>query len=120
MHGQALNRRLKRLGIKIDDKREYLGKYQIDEKALEDGLCARLSYSPEREKAPVHDVDCLSAIYRLRKGRNKSELEQCKVIFATSNSSLRQAASDYFVKEGYIEQGALPIAITNYALTNVL
>ncbi len=31
-----------------------------------------------------------------------------------------KAASDYLVKEGYIEQAALSIAITNYALTKVL
>ncbi|MFC2056850.1 hypothetical protein ACFLTO_04715 [Chloroflexota bacterium] len=116
----VLNSKLDRLGINIDDKPEYQDKYQIDEKVLGDTLRAMLSYSSEREKAPIHDVDCLSAIYRLRRGRNQNDLEQCKAIFASSNSSLCQAASDYFVKGEYIEQGSIPVAITDYALTNVL
>lgn len=116
----ALDRKLEELTIRIEDKPEYVDEYQVDETALEDTLCTALSYSPERGKAPVHDVDCLSAVYRLRKGRGQSEIEQCKAIFVTSNSGLCQAGSNFFVKEGYIEQGSTPIAITDYALTNVL
>lgn len=116
----ALDRKLEKLAIRIEDKPEYEDKYQVDETALEDTLCTALSYSPQRERAPIHDVDCLSAVYRLRKGRSQSEIEQCKAIFVTTNSALCQAASDFFIKDGYIAVGSIPIAITDYALTNVL
>ena len=116
----ALDRKLDQLAIRIEDKPEYVDKYQVDEAAMEATLCTALGYSSERKRAPVHDVDCLSAVYRLRKGRSQSEIEQCRAIFVTSNPVLCQASSNFFVKERYIEQRSISIAITDYALTNVL
>lgn len=116
----TLDKKIERLGIRIVEKPEYVEKYQIDESRLDKVLDAELKYWPDRDKARMHDVDCLSAIYRLRKGQSSYSIEECNSIFVTPNSTLCRVSAEFFVKEGYIREGSVSMAITDYALTNVL
>lgn len=116
----TLDKKIERLGIRIVEKPEYAEEYQIDESRLSEILDAELKYSPDREKALEHDVDCLSAIYRLRKGQSFYSIEDCSSIFVTPNNTLCRVSAEFFQEEGYIRVGSIPMAITDYALTNVL
>lgn len=115
-----LDKKIEALGIKIVDKPEYSESFQIDEIALEEALEEEVKYGPERIKAREHDVQCLSAIYRLRKGRDYSEIEDCGALFVTCNNSLSRSSWKFFRKQGYTSEEAAPIAMTDYAFTTIL
>lgn len=111
-----LPRRLNDLGIQIDDKPRYERDYQIDEIALEKALDAELHY--RNPKARVHDVDCLSAIARVRRGRESFSLETSHAVFVTTNLVLARAARKFF--QGESSPGAAALCVTDYALGNLL
>src|SRR5207249_4866764 len=46
-----------------------------------------------------HDLDSLTAIYRLRQGEFPYRLELSRAIFVTTNSSLAKASSRFFREE---------------------
>lgn len=108
------------MGIKIVDKPEHPEHLQIDEGDLDKVLQADVKYGIERDRARLHDVDCLSAIYRLRKGRDRYDIEDCGALFVTCNSTLCQSSQDFFHKQDYMAEGTVPLAITDYTLTTIL
>ena len=116
----TLDKKIEKLGIRIMEKPEPVDKYQVDEPSLEGILQNVVSYPPDRERARKHDVECLSAIFRLRKGQSYFNMEECYALFVTPNSNLCRVNVEFFVKGGYISEGSVPIAITDYALTNIL
>ena len=90
--------------------------YQIDEKGFEDHLKQSIGYS--NPKARVHDVDCISAVARRRRGRESRDVEECRALFVTTNSALARATRQYF--QGEAPPGAVALAVTDYALANLL
>ena len=68
--------------------------------------------------ARIHDVDCISAIARYRQGRQSSIFEECGAIFATGNIPLARATRRFF--QGDSSPGSVALAVTDYALANVL
>jgi len=115
-----LDKNIERLGIRIMEKPEYVKKYQVDESRLENTLDTLVGYLPDRLEARKHDVDCLSAVFRLRKGQSYYNVEECYALFVTPNSSLCRVNADFFVKDQYIGEGSVPIVVTDYALTNII
>lgn len=115
-----LDSKIRNLGIEIVDKPEYLHRYQIDEERLDKALKDKRVYWHERPKQRKHDLDCLSAIYRLRKGRESSYVEDSMAVFVTANSALCKVGAEFFVTEDYIDRSSIPMAITDYALTSLL
>jgi len=115
-----LDKNIEKLGVRIEEKPAYVDKYQVDESRLEESLGALVNYPPGRERARTHDVDCLSAVFRLRKGQSYYSMEECHSLFVTPNSSVCQVNTEFFVGENYVNQGSVPIAVTDYALTNIL
>lgn len=115
-----LDKSIEKLGVKIEEKPEYIAKYQVDESSLEESLGILVNYPPGKERACVHDVDCLSAVFRLRKGQSYYSIEECRSLFVTPNNSVCQANTRFFVGRNYIDQGSVPIAVTDHALTNIL
>lgn len=115
-----LDKNIEKLGVRIEEKPEYVDKYQVDESRLEETLGALVNYPPGRERARMHDVDCLSAVFRLRKGQSYYSMEECHSLFVTPNSSVCQVNTEFFVGGNYVNQGSAPIAVTDYALTNIL
>jgi hypothetical protein len=107
---------VKKLGIEIREKPEYTPAYMIDEAKLEDIVKQRVSYRYESSRR--RDVDAVSAVFRMRKGRNDGFLEESKGIFVTTNYALVMAAKEYF-NTSYGHLGT-DIAMTDFFLTNIL
>ena len=90
--------------------------YQIDERGFENHLSEAIRYS--NPKALVHDVDCISAMTRLRAGKESFQVEECRALFVTTNGALAREARAYF--QGESTPGAIALAITDYALASLL
>jgi len=111
-----LPKKLKTLGISVIKKPPYVKKYQIDEQSFEEALEKEIHYS--NPKARIHDIDCISAIARLRRGRESIFPETSGALFVTSNSSLAKISRDFFKSD--TSPGSVNFCITDYALGNLL
>jgi hypothetical protein len=111
-----LPQKLKDLTISIVQKPLYEEKFQIDERRFEETIENAIHYVNPR--ARVHDVDCISAIARLRRGQESSYPEECKALFITSNVDLAQATNRFFRREA--SPGTVTPCMTDYALGNLL
>lgn len=115
-----LDSKIESSGIRIVDKPAYVSKWQVDEGKLDKALEDETEYWHDRLRQRKHDVDCLSAIYRLRKGRETTYVEDSVAIFVTANSALCKVGTRLFQTEGYIDKDCVPVAITDYGLTALL
>jgi hypothetical protein len=70
----------------------------VDEKALERQLGGRSSYS-EKPEALLHDVNVITAIHRIRKGRKQYRLESCGAVFVTTNYPMVTTSREFFRSE---------------------
>lgn len=111
-----LPQKLRNFGIAIDQKPPYENKYQIDEQGFEEALENEIHYS--NPKARVHDVDCISAIARIRRGRESLFPETSWALFVTTNSALAKITRDVFPPKS--SPGFVAYCITDYALGNLL
>jgi hypothetical protein len=111
-----LPQKLRDLTISIQQKPPYEDVLQIDEKGFEDTIESAIGYANPR--ARLHDVDCISAIARLRRGQESCYPEECKALFITSNITLAQATNRFFRREA--SSGAVALCMTDYALGNLL
>jgi hypothetical protein len=66
-------------------------KLSVDEQQLEDLLRQEVSYWSE--DALRHDLECLTAIHRLRGGRFPRDLEWCEAVFVTTNEALARVGT---------------------------
>lgn len=107
--------KLHELGISIEEPPNYRF-VEINEKGFEDYLQSRIHYSNER--ALVHDVTCISAISRIRRGRKSYEIENCSAIFITSNSLLVKSTRHFFQQDQ--PTGTVSLCMTDYGLGNLL
>ena len=108
-----LPEKLKAFGVKVIDLPSfYNAEFQIDERGFEAYLEQNIGYS--NPKARVHDVDCISAIARRRRGRESRNVEECGALFVTTNIALARATRQFFQKEA--SPGAVALAVTDYAL----
>jgi hypothetical protein len=110
---------LKRLGIQVDEKPSFspeLYKIQIDEKGFEAALSQEIRYS--NPKALVHDVECISAIARLRGGLEAFVPELSRALFITTNASLAWVTRGFFQAEA--SPGAVSFCLTDYSLGSLL
>ena len=109
--------KLNALGIKVvalpsfDDT-----EYQVDESGFEDHLKQNIGYL--NPNARVHDVDCISAIARGRRGRESRNVEECGALFVTMNTTLARATRQFFQEQA--TSNAVALAVTDYALANLL
>lgn len=110
-----LEKDLEALRIRIVEKPEYKQEYVIDEKGLDDAF-KNIRYRFDR--ARQRDVDSISAIVRLRKGRDYSLLEDCRAVFVTSNTALAKECAKYFCNTD--KRDVVSPCLTDYTLTNIL
>ena len=109
--------KLRELKIEVVDRPRFDDvRFQIDEKAFENHLDSVIGYT--NPKARVHDVDCVSAIARMRVGKESYDVEECGAIFVTTNTLLAQATRKFFQSDS--ASGSAALAITSYALANLL
>lgn len=104
--------RLGTLRIQVIPHPEYAPQYGVNEQKLLEDLKAGVGYNNSESEAPQMDAASLTGIYRLREGGTFRELESCRAIFATPNTSLVRVAMAFFNRES-----GVPVAITDAALT---
>ncbi len=109
--------KLRNLGIHVVDPPSYEDiAYQVDENGFENYVGGIIRYS--NAAAKIHDVDCISAIARRRRGKESQIFEESGAIFVTPNTALARATRQFFQKES--SPGSVALAVTDYALANVL
>lgn len=112
-----LPEQLHSLGIKIGNRPDFdKYEFQIDESAFDNHLDQVIGY--RNPKARRHDVDCISAIARIRAGKESRQVEECKAIFVTTNTSLAKATRYFFQPDS--APGTVALAVGSYALANLL
>jgi hypothetical protein len=110
-----LERSLRRLHIHVKSRPPHEVKYGLNENKLEAIIAEELPN--QRAEAQRHDIDCMTSIHRLRRGKAFSEIERSKHIFVTSNYLLARASARFFVEEyGRI---TAPLCINDHTLTTL-
>lgn len=105
-----------KLKITIVEKPSYdPPNFNIDERELSDYLKNSIRYG--NLNSLQKDVDSIHAIIRLRKGNKSCNVETCKAVFITTNTSL-----SYHTKQiiaGYNDTSNIPPVMDDYALTTI-
>ena len=96
------------LGIQVIERPDITVALSIDESLLETMIQDSVGY--QRSDSRLHDLNALTATYRLRNGRMPATFEECQAVFVTPNSALARASRDHF-EESFGSHW--PIAITD-------
>lgn len=110
-----LETKLKKLNIYLREKPDHTIPLGVNETKFSEIIAKNVV--GQSIEAQRHDLDCCTAIHRLRKGQTKYEFENCGYIFATSNSSLARAAAEFFIEE--YERFSIPLCINDHALATL-
>lgn len=111
-----LERSLGTLRVRLKTRPPHAAAPPFDEVSLESALQESLGY--HRQEALRHDVESLTAIYRLRRGEFPRHVESCAAVFITTNSRLARAGARFF-KEEY-EGLAVPPCILDSVFTTLV
>lgn len=96
------------LGIDIDDtpgrEQHY---FSVSETELMGAIVDGVYYSRPENNGPQRDIDSITAVYRLRGGREGDRLETCRAVLVTTNRALIDVVKKYpdFARQGW------PIAV---------
>ncbi len=104
----------RRLHIKVRAKPQHTAALGLDEAKLRDALRQNVGY--RRQEALNHDLDCLTAIHRLRNGQLYRHIENCNAMFVTTNASLARCSARFFTEEFRNVGGAVPHCVLDYLL----
>lgn len=110
---------LKKKHVEVEEKPNY-EEYNtiIDEQGLEDYLKEKYKDKIEKkEKVLGPDIDSISAISRLRKGKYVTKLEESKAVFVTNNYDLIKYSNLFLNKK---EFGEISYSISDIELTTIL
>lgn len=110
-----LPRALRALKVLIKEQPAHTDELGLDERRLEELMCAELP--AQQEDAQLHDIRCLTAIYRLRKGRVTKNIEKCKYLFLTLNNAIARASNSFFNEHN--AQTGVPLCINDYTLATL-
>lgn len=91
---EKLEHNVRSMRITIKDRPAPRKELTVDEAALEAELLEVVGY-PARE-AMLHDLDALTAVYRIRSGRPYERVEDCRALFVTKNFPMIQVARQFF------------------------
>ncbi len=117
---QTLEEQFKSLDIEIVDIPEYKKeeyKNVIDEKKLQENM--EKLYSEEKKKIKIieNDVASISAIMRIRRGKDYRKMEECPAIFVTTNNDIRRETNNLLNLD---ETFKISPAISDIDLTAIL
>ena len=116
IYAGRLEKDLSSSGIRIIAAPPYTAVTDIDETELVRVLQEEVRYA--HEQTLRHDLDALTAIDRLRRGRYQPILENCHALFLTTNTRLVRAAKRYFASN---DQGfSWPPAMSDTELTTLV
>ena len=89
---QQMEQSLRHLNILIEPSPPYEARYVIDENEITHALNSRV---PQYSVAALqHDIKAITAVIRLRRGRARNSLEECKAVFVTLNTPLILASRE--------------------------
>jgi hypothetical protein len=90
----------------------------IDEEKYAEHLKEVIGYSPDKPLPLERDKDSITSILRLRHGEVFIHVEECIALFVTFNRSLAHSARRY--ADFNFQYGTVPLALTDYELTNLV
>ena len=108
-----LEKNLEELGTTVVEAPPHAEALGVDEQKLNQYIDVRLP--AQKDKSRQHDIDCLTAIFRLRLGQTEKFLESCRAIFITTNSKLARASTEFFNEEYGVSDA--PICMTDHIFT---
>lgn len=85
---------LRGLRISVVDRPPPQVSLTVDEQQLEQMLQEKVGY--QSRAALLHDLDALTAVFRLRRGGRPSQLERARAAFVTTNTPLVAVARQFF------------------------
>jgi len=89
-----LEKKLSKIGVIVVDRPPHEAELTVDEVALGQEITQEMQFQSEPSRN--HDIDCLTAIHRLRRGKPQKYLESCDAIFITTNTALARASTRFF------------------------
>lgn len=116
LHIVQLESDLASLKIHVIDTPSYVARYVVDEVRL--GEVARQYVHYTREEPLDRDVKSIAAIMQLREGGESFDIERCRALFVTTNSSLARAALVFYSE--FAIRSTISPCITDRALTVIL
>jgi len=111
-----LEENLDALGITVDEPPEHVNAYGIDETALSKEIDTEIPHQTIASRN--HDIDCLTAIHRLRFGKPQKYLESCVAIFITTNAAIARASTRFFNTEYGISDA--PVCMADQVFTTLI
>lgn len=108
---------LKGFHIEIEQKPLHQRQMSVDEERLESILKEEVRYI--RQEALNHDLDALTAIHHLRKGRIVWPIESCEAIFITTNESLARAGVRFFM-DVFANNMSIPLCMHHHSFTTIV
>lgn len=113
----AFEEKLASAGVTIHDKPEHVARLTVDEDRLDAILQGEVHYTST--EARYKDIDSITSVYRLRRGRAASSLARAGAVFVTTNTALVRGARK-FAKLEELERGLIPLCIPDFFLTTAL
>lgn len=112
---EAVDERLRTVGVRTVKTPEYKESFQIDETAFHSALDEEIYY--KGESALRNDVNSIRSIYVLRHGKQPVRLEDCGAVFVTTNSTLARTA--FHLGKDHNSSREVSSVITAYSLANI-
>lgn len=113
----SLEELLEASGVEVKLKPPHVDALTVDESLLEETLQEHVHYA--NPSARLKDLDSITAIYRLRKGRSSTRLSKTRAVFVTNNTALVRAGRA-FEKLDDIDRGSIPLCMPDFSLTTHL
>jgi hypothetical protein len=107
---------LRSIGIRVVHPPAVTPELSVDEDNLDAALQGAVGYV--REKARRHDLEALTAVYRMRDGEEQRRLETARAIFVTTNGRLVAASRKFFQEP--VRGDLVPIAAVAHELGTVV
>ena len=106
---------LQRLRIYEKERPKQTNELGLDENRLRE--CLKAEMPNQTDEALFHDLDCLTAIHRLRKGHISSQIEACRYLFISPTTAVAKASSVFF-NEHY-GQASVPLCINDHTIATL-
>jgi hypothetical protein len=107
-----LDKRIEAHGFEVLATPDYSEKLNLPEKELEAILREHVRY--RRHETMVRDLKSLTAIHRLREAEVHRQIEGCRALFVTTNTSLAHASKEFF--RSHYGRAGVPICMRDAAL----
>lgn len=112
----ALGEKLQALRIYVQEDPPHEKLLTVDETKLDECISHHIERQSDRSR--YHDIDCITSIFRLRRGRPQEFLESCEAIFVTTNSGLARASTKFFNTEYGVS--VAPICMSDQVFTTLV